>query len=278
MNHHQFTEKLAPQKNLYFRNNILQHIELAPQIFRMRIQNSYLSEKSRPGQFINIKITETHNPLWRRPFSIHRINSELGWFEILYRVVGKGTAILSQKKAGEEINFIGPLGNSFGIDNIESGTVIIVAGGLGIAPFYFLCQALPKSFTIHLFWGVKSASEFCGINDYKALPIDLQFATEDGSMGYRGFITKLLNAKLSKQSINKPATIFACGPNAMLHAVSQIAQQHHFPCEVSLETVMACGVGACLGCGVSAKSKEIGYYYVCKDGPVFNANEIILSE
>lgn len=263
----------------YFENKILQVIELAPKIFRIRFENSIMACFSQPGQFINIKISDNYIPLWRRPFSIHNVNSDRGWVDILFRVVGKGTKLLSQKKKGERLNFIGPLGKSFEFSNDEIKTALIVAGGLGIAPLVLLCYVfVEKGITPILFWGAKTASEFCCIKDFKKLDIKTHLATEDGSAGYRGLVTDLVDSKIEEFINTQQTTLFACGPNPMLNQLSLTIKDNKLPCQVSLETLMACGLGACLGCGVKANNPEIKYLYVCKDGPVFDLREIDLSE
>jgi dihydroorotate dehydrogenase electron transfer subunit len=248
----------------------------SPDIFRVRIANDQISHQAIPGQFINIKITENYQPLWRRPFSIHRVNKAQGWFEILFRVVGKGTTILSQKQVMEPVDYLGPLGKGFQFVENEPDPVFILGGGLGIAPLLFLAEELIKLNIIpQLFYGVKTKSEFCCLPDFENLNLPIHLATEDGSLGSTGFVTTLLEQHISK---HRQARIFACGPNPMLKQVIMIASQYNFQCQVSLETLMACGFGVCLGCGIKSKRADCEYLYVCKDGPVFNANEIELND
>lgn len=270
----------STKHNLLCHNNkILQVIELSPTIFRIRFKNTKISHISNPGQFINIKITDTYEPFLRRPFSINRINKREGWIEILFRVIGKGTQLLSQKKVGEMLNFIGPLGYGFKLTNNRIKTGLVIGGGLGIAPLLFLCNSLiEKNISPHLFYGVKTASEFCCLEDFEELKVKINLATEDGSLGYNGFVTDLVENKINKFFKNRQLALFACGPNSMLNRVNLIAQKNSFSCQLSLETLMACGVGACLGCGIRANKAGIDYLYVCKDGPVFDGSKIDLSD
>ena len=158
-------------------------------------------------------------------------------------------------------------------------TAVLIAGGLGIAPLLILSQFLvEKGIPIHLFWGTKTSAELCCFNDFKDLKVKIFTATEDGSSGYKGFVTDALNSEIGKFSRNPKTAFFACGPNPMLYHISKIAQNEKISCQVSLETLMACGLGACLGCGVETKQANEKYIYVCKSGPVFNANEIELSD
>ena len=260
-------------------NKILQMIELAPQIYRLRFENQIIANFSKPGQFINIKVSDNYIPFWRRPLSIHSVNKDYGGVDILFRVVGKGTELLSHKKTGESLNFIGPLGQSFDYAEKKTNKALVIAGGLGIAPLLFLCQKLIENQIVpHLFYGVKTETEFCCLEDFEALNIKVYFSTEDGSNGYQGLVTDLVRENLTQLMTGQQPVIFACGPNPMLHQVSLIAREYNLSCQVSLETLMACGVGACLGCGVKVNQPEIAYRYVCKEGPVFNVNEIDLSD
>ena len=258
---------------------VLSVSELAPEIFRIRFINEKLAVHTLPGQFINIKVTESDYPLWRRPFSIHNVSNEENWVEILFRVVGKGTHILSQYSPGQYLDILGPLGNHFVINTIYERSGIMVAGGLGIAPFLFLSKKLlGNQITPILFYGVKTASEFCCLNELSELGVDVHLCTEDGSKGFKGYVTDLVAQFLEANSTTSHTTIYSCGPNPMMNSLGRIAEKHKLKCQVSLETLMACGVGACLGCGVKARKNPPAYRYVCKEGPVFNINEIDLSD
>ncbi len=258
---------------------ILEARELAPRIYRMRLQNPILARNARPGQFINIKITSETNPLWRRPFSIHQINSDEGWADILFKVIGKGTTLLSRKKSGDMLDFIGPLGNNFQFSHSSLKQAFMIAGGLGVAPMLILGHALiQRGIKPVLFYGVRTESEFCCLEDFESAGIQTFLTTEDGSRGFKGFVTSLLESAFRDRKTTAGTALFACGPNPMLLALGAVSNRYDVPCQVSLETLMGCGVGACLGCGVKANQKELKYYYVCKEGPVFNSNEIDLSE
>jgi len=260
-------------------SEIISSTELAPGIFRIRINNPDLAIRSMPGQFINIKISSTYPPLWRRPFSVHNVSMTEGWVEILFRVVGFGTDILSHLKPGQNLDILGPLGNHFVISNIYIHTGVLVAGGLGIAPFLFLSKELLKNkIQTLLFYGVRTESEFCCLKEFEQLGVKIYLSTEDGSAGHDGYVTNLVRDQIDKIADKRHCAIYACGPNPMLYALGEIANANRIKCQVSLETLMACGIGACLGCGVKANSKELTYRYVCKDGPVFNIDEIDLND
>lgn len=250
---------------------------LTSTIIRLRLRNQDLASHSQPGQFINIKVSNNYVPLLRRPFSIHRVNQNEQWFEILFQIIGRGTELLANFKVGDELNIIGPLGNSFVIPKgIKHAN--LMAGGLGIAPLLFLAQQLAnRGIPATLYFGNRSQEYFYDLKDFEELGILYFLATDDGSLGFKGKVTDLFLTKQNKiQETN--SIIYACGPNPMLHKVKEIANQLNLSCQVSLETMMACGFGVCLGCVVKSTSPAIPYKYVCKDGPVFNINEIDLSE
>ncbi len=192
-------------------------------------------------------------------------------------MVGPGTQILSEKKPGEKIDLLGPVGNSFSLPSKDENAVVL-AGGMGIAPLLYLINSLltkkvnPEKIT--LFFGVKRKDEYLLINEIVSTGIRLHLATEDGSSGYKGMITELFIQELQSRRFKAKRTKFyACGPNPMLKRISEISREFKLDCQVSLENHMPCGIGACMGCVV--KTSE-GYKRVCKDGPVFDAREVIL--
>lgn len=236
----------------------------------MGISAASLTKAAKPGQFVTIRCGESSSPLLRRPFCFHRINSS--GFEILYEVLGKGTRVLSNIKPGDKINILGPLGNGFAVPQ-NGKDVIIIAGGIGVAPLVALFDLLArnKRTNIYVIVGARSKGDLLCREDFKISRVKTFFATDDGSYGVKGFATDLLDKLLVEIGVSLP-TIFACGPEAMLKKVAHISRKRGLDCYASLEENIACGVGACLGCAIRTKS---GYKLVCKDGPVFNLNEII---
>ncbi|MCK4352370.1 dihydroorotate dehydrogenase electron transfer subunit [candidate division WOR-3 bacterium] len=233
-------------------------------VFLLTLEDQHIAKTAKPGQFVSIRVTNSYEPLLRRPFSIHGVDKNK--FKIIYKVVGLGTKILSHYKQGEELDVIGPLGNGFETKNYKNLTLL--AGGIGIAPLYFLAtQEKEKNLTILI--GAKSKSQLLCKTEFSKLG-KLLIATEDGSSGKKGLVTDLLTSHFSLPTSHF-SVIFACGPFPMLKFVRDYAIKHKIPCQLSLEGHMACGIGVCLGCAVSSKN---GYKYVCKDGPVFWANEI----
>ncbi|TET94940.1 MAG: dihydroorotate dehydrogenase electron transfer subunit [Desulfobacteraceae bacterium] len=241
----------------------------------MGFRSADLASLAKPGQFLMIHLDRnTKDPLLRRPFSIHRIQDR-NQLMILYKIVGKGTLLLSSLKEGDPISVIGPLGNGFTISGPHERTLLI-AGGMGIAPLFFLAQALNKvqKHTIKMFLGFSTSQEVVLVDQLKGLNIDLSLTTEDGSLGIKGLVTDLLDEYL-RQELNKKPVIYACGPTLMLKKVAQMAITSNLRCYVSLEGYMACGLGICQGCAVKAgNSKDKPYYYVCQDGPVFSSEMI----
>ena len=245
---------------------IISNDEVSPGFFRMKLVSGYLSRTAKPGQFVEVRCSEGPEPLLRRPLGVHRVT--LSGIDILYRVIGKGTGILSGKQPGEKVDILGPLGNGF--DLKASGPAVLVAGGIGVAPLAALAQKLTRA---HVIIGGRTASHILCEKEFKSLGCSVKVATEDGSKGRKGLVTDLLKERLGSRGV-KTAIVYACGPNAMLKAVWAIARVHGVRCQVSLEEHMACGVGVCLGCPVKVRPGG-AYKMVCKDGPVFDASEVV---
>lgn len=235
-----------------------------------------LAKESLPGQFIHIRISKAFEPLLRRPFSIHRVSR--GKAEVLYEVVGKGTEMLSQKKIGESLDIVGPLGNGF---NLLAKTYelnpILVAGGMGVAPLIFLAEKLaetrnPKSkIRTTVLIGAKTKDHLLCAKEFKALGCDVKIATDDGSRGFKGKVTELLKDTLRRTKDEGRRMIYACGPKSMLKEIKEICLRKNISCQASFEENIACGLGACLGCAINTKS---GLKRVCYDGPVFDVKEV----
>jgi dihydroorotate dehydrogenase electron transfer subunit len=263
--------------------------------YKMRIRCPGIADKTKPGQFVMVRVTEAFDPLLRRPLGIHKVCSEQDTaktnksptcIELLYRRVGKGTLILSNKQKGEFIDLTGPLGNGFSIDN-NLQTAILVAGGIGVAPLLSLAQKLKgcKSTTsaktsLIALLGAKTSADILCRTDLKKMGARVAVSTEDGSSGTKGLVTDLLPCFLEELPLVKQKGLFlyACGPLPMLYALSKFAKTRNLPCQVSLETRMACGVGACLGCTIPTRSdgsRLTTYQRGCKEGPVFDSSVIL---
>ena len=257
-------------------SKVLYNIPVGPSCYKLGLEAGYEARTVFPGQFVMIQVSGQPEPLLRRPFSIYNaFGKEPGHqnIEVLYKVVGKGTEKLSQVNKGAEINILGPLGKGFAIPE-KPGRTCLVAGGIGIAPLYFLVSRLLKNGwvgkDITLFFGAQSKPEMALIADFENLPINVQLTTDDGSFGQKGFVTDLLEIHLKQAS---PDVMYACGPMPMLKTVASLAGTCEISCQVSLETVMACGMGACLGCAVKNSRNTDKYAHVCVDGPVFDLKD-----
>ena len=261
---------------MQFKSEILSNQEIAPAYWRIRLSAPPSFVSAKPGQFIMVQVSDSISPLLRRPFGVFNTGTdEQPWFEMLYKVVGKGTALLASHHAGEIIDVLGPLGTGFdqGSDDEEK---LIVCGGIGLAPLYPLCKELTqKKSPVRLFVGGRTQADILCLEDFKALGVDCHVATEDGSLGTKGFVTKALEQHLDQ--LSGKAALYVCGPHGMLEAVARIADARQLPCQVSLENYMACGVGACLGCVTPGKNHSPttpDYRCVCAEGPVFASNEL----
>jgi dihydroorotate dehydrogenase electron transfer subunit len=196
--------------------------------------------------------------------------------EILYKRVGRGTALLAEALPGQRVAIVGPLGKAF--PPPQSGErVIVVAGGTGIASVYELAARLAGSHPVEVLFGARTASDLMAVEDFEALKISLRVATEDGSAGVRGVVTDLLESALDSaaEGAEIPAAgcrVYVCGPTAMMRRSAEIASRREVPCVAALENTMACGFGVCLGC--AAPLREGGYALVCLEGPAFDAASI----
>ena len=256
---------------------ILQNKKIYGSYYKMLLDAPYIAKNATPGQFVQIRCSEGTDPLLRRPFSVHRITGDK--IEILYEKIGKGTEVLSQKKSGELFDILGPLGNGFTLPrtpNDKRQTPILIAGGIGVAPLFFLAEELTrKKIKVSVLIGAQTKDLILCEKDFRKTGAEVHIATDDGSKGCRGFVSELFKEVLRTTCLpaGKRTTIYACGPEPMLRNIAGICRKNEISCEISLEEKMACGIGACLGCAVKVKGG--GYKLACKDGPVFNIDELI---
>lgn len=230
------------------------------------------------GQFVTLKISGRMDPLLRRPFSIHRRikeGNQVVGLEILYRVVGGFTGQLAEMVKNENIDLLGPLGRGFTISP-DCKKPALIAGGIGVAPIVCLAESLDENgidlSAAPVFLGGRTKTDILCETDFGQLGMRRHITTEDGSYGQKGLVTEPVTGWLKT---HKPDIIYACGPHGLLQAISGIAREHGIPCEISIETVMACGLGVCMGCAVKTRDSGEGYRHVCKDGPVFDAARVL---
>lgn len=248
----------------------------------MELHAPDVAAQARPGQFLHVSVHRMgepprYDPLLRRPFSVHGADAVRGTVVLLYRVAGRGTALLAQRKEGDLLDVLGPLGRGFSLPPGGS-RVALVAGGMGLAPLYFLAGELLRSGSeVHFLMGARRLEELHLIGDLLALAkrepaFKPFFATDDGSYGFSGPVTGLLETFLAREGVDRA---YACGPKPMLREVVKLLARFGVPGEVSLEEHMGCGVGACLSC--ACRVREAGgfsYRRVCADGPVFAAESV----
>ena len=240
--------------------------EITQSIYLLRVYSPSIAISAKPGQFCNIKVSETDYPLLRRPFSICDVEKDSIFF--MFDIHGEGTKILSQKNIGDELDILGPLGKGFTTEG-DYEIAIIIAGGIGAAPFPYLTKNIPPNKNIITLIGGRSKSS---IVQYGMKNIVM--ATDDGSEGFKGNVVELFESMAINFNENS-FRIYACGPNKMLKVLQTVALEKKYDCQISVECAMACGFGICQGCPID-KLNEDGYYLVCKDGPVFNANMVKL--
>jgi dihydroorotate dehydrogenase electron transfer subunit len=247
--------------------------KLTSELFHLRLAGNLCADFS-PGQFVMIRVRQATDPLLARPFSLLRADSD--GFEIVYRVVGRGTSILADKKAADSVWAFGPLGHGFDPD--ANSHAIMLAGGVGMPPLYSLAEAMIENGTnpkkITLCYGACTARELIMTEEIEKLDVELRLSTDDGSCGHRGFATDLIDDSIAKHATGKnpSATVYACGPEPMMAAAANICREKGLALQVSLERRFACGFGVCLGCAVALK--QGGYARACTEGPVFEATQI----
>jgi len=236
---------------------------------------------ARPGQFVMLKTSRGMDPLLRRPFSIyetlrHDDGSPRG-ITILNKRIGKGTGLLFDVEAGARLECLGPLGRPFEPAD-PPAEAWMVAGGVGLAPFVSLAEALlARQTATTLFYGARRAADLHGADTFERLGVRLVLSTEDGSRGTRGLITAPLDAALAAVPASRQVRLYVCGPTPMMRAVAEVAASHRRPCEVSLEQVMGCGLGGCYSCVVPARDAGGIPHHTrsCIEGPVFDATRIV---
>jgi len=229
-----------------------------------------------PGQFAMLRPSSSFEPLLRRAMAYYQVEqpSSGTHIQFIYQILGRGTRALSTLVQGDRVSFLGSLGNAFDIDAAKGRQAVLIAGGVGSAALYMLAEELRQRFVpTHLLIGGASVDDLCGLTDFRRLLglKNIGCATIDGSYGTEGLVTALAEEYLTSHA-GQPLIIYACGPDAMLHRVSEIAAKNGIQAQLSLESPMACGFGICVGCAVAvrdATAEGFSYKKVCTDGPVF---------
>ena len=255
----------------------------------LRLREPTIARLSHPGMFVQILCADDGavDPLLRRPFSVYRVDEDAGTYDILYTTVGRGTrwmaALQEPDAAGSttaapgHVDVLGPLGNTFS-EPRDDDEVHLVGGGVGVAPLYFLAQRLlasarPPAITFCM--GARTSEFLQGIDDFRALPIRTEVATDDGSEGFHGRVTELFDTLAREHGAGGNLQVYGCGPQGMNEALRALAAERCMRCEICLESLMGCGFGICFG-WVARIGREVdGEYHnrrICWEGPVFDAS------
>jgi dihydroorotate dehydrogenase electron transfer subunit len=240
-----------------------------------------IATTARPGQFVMLKTSRGMDPLLRRPFSIFEVlrnaDGSARGITILNKRIGTGTGLLYEIEAGARVQCLGPLGVPFEPADAPAHAWM-VAGGVGLAPFVTLAEALiARSTPVTLFYGARRSDDLHCADIFENLGVPIVFSTEDGSRGSRGFITVPLEERLASLKPSEDVRLYVCGPTPMMRAVASVAATYGRRCDVSLEQVMGCGMGGCYSCVVPARDASGAPHHTrsCIDGPVFDATRIV---
>lgn len=242
-------------------------------IYKFSLKTKEVAEIAKAGNFLEIKVSEETEPFLRRPISIFNIDKENEVVEFIFQVKGKGTKMLMEKKVGDDLDILGPLGEgTFSIKHYKK--VAIIGGGIGTYPLYELAKELNDNSDVTVYMGFRNKELVTLEDEFESVSNKLVLTTDDGSYGEKGYAINFLKEDCKNE---KPDIIFACGPLPMLKAVQEFANSENIPCEMSLEERMGCGIAACVGCAVKVVKDEKEYYeYVCKQGPVFDSKVVVI--
>lgn len=252
------------------------HKESWRDYYLFSLESPRIAHQAHPGQFIMVRVTSEPYPLLRRPLSIH--SKDGNHIEIFFQITGLGTSQLSKKATDDTLDILGPLGKGFNIiPDLEGKEVVLVGGGRGIAPLYFLAHQLRSlKSSAKVFYGGKTLEDLPLKEKLETNGFETYCSSDDGSFGFKGLVSDLLKTELERLA---PACIFACGPEPMMRKIAEMARAKNIRAEFSLESVMGCGFGACWGCVKRIrKGDEEEWLKVCEEGPVFSGEEIIWQE
>lgn len=257
----------------YFDARVVRNASLGGGYFLLGLDGCEPLAGSQPGQFVMVRGDWERDPLLPRAFSLLSVKAG-GGAEILAKPVGRGTALLQRTLPGAKVSILGPLGQPFpepSADHLD----LLVGGGVGIPPVYMQAErAARQGMSAHseVLYGGRGRHDLVLLDEIRGFGVGLHLATEDGTVGQAGLVTAALEARMEAHR-GAPIRVMSCGPNAMLWAVARLARARGVPCFISVEEQMACGIGVCLGCAVPARSRP--FRYACKDGPVFDAADIL---
>ncbi len=268
---------------------VVENVPLARDTYRIRFESPRLARRIVPGQFIMMRLAGCNDPLLGRPLALYDVAADAAGnavlVDIVYLVVGKMTRRLTELQAGAALEVWGPLGNGF--PSAAAEHLVLVAGGIGQTPFLALAKEylglqgygdpprrVPTARRVTLCYGCRSADYLAGVEDFRHAGVEVHLSTDDGSAGHKGLVTDLIGPVVEQSRF--PCRLVACGPEAMLAAVAALAERMRLPCQVSLETPMACGIGICFSCVAKVRdgSGHWDYRRTCVEGPVFDARDV----
>jgi dihydroorotate dehydrogenase electron transfer subunit len=263
----------------HFLTNVISNERITKEHYKLSFKAPQLAKEVKPGQFVMIRyVSESLDPFLRRPFSIYRVDEDR--VEILYHVVGRGTSIMSRMRSGDVIDVLGPLGNGFRLEDALNGA-ILVGEGVSVAPMVHLSQELyerGRGIEVVALVGAKSADLLLGLQDFRNYGVYVETFVGKGDRSYQKSLTESLSKRIEDyRREGKAVAIYASGSNHLLSNISNVAARYGVPCQVSLYTNIVCGIGTCLSCIRRFRDANGGILYkrVCKDGPVFDAKEVV---
>jgi len=258
---------------------VVRNDQIAKEIYLMTLHAPEITSKSRTGQFVNLEVPHDGSRILKRPISISRIDADKGTMDLIVQVIGGGTRCVCEIVPGEPISIVGPLGNGF-LRFEEEKHLWLVGGGVGIAPLLMAAEVYKEqnpNGRLFVYLGYADGDKAYYQQAFDAYADEVYIATEDGSLGQRGFVTPLMENAIDGGQV--PSLVLACGPTPMLKAVQAIVNPRGIPCQLSLEARMGCGIGACLCCVVKIGTpQDWEYKRVCANGPVFDSQEVLFDE
>ncbi|MEN6458637.1 MAG: dihydroorotate dehydrogenase electron transfer subunit [Thermoguttaceae bacterium] len=273
----------------FARITVEENVRLARDTYRVRFACPEIARQAIPGQFVMLRLADCNDPLLGRAFAVYDVvdgpDGRPTFVDVVYLVVGKMTRLLAEFQTGARLEVWGPLGNGF--PPIPTEHLLLVAGGIGQTPFLMLAReylglrthgeptrTVPKASQVTLCYGARTSESLACVEDFRRLGIDVRLSTDDGSVGHHGFVTELIRPTVEQSAAS--CRIVACGPDVMMAATARIAAELGLPCQVSLESPMACGIGACFSCVKKIRDASGGWDYrrTCVEGPVFDAENV----
>ena len=244
---------------------VVRNEQIGSDVWVMDIHAPKQAAEAKVGQFCNVRVSDSTAPLLRRPISYAGFDAAKGIITLLYRVVGSGTELMTRLVVGDTLDCLGPLGEPYN----TTENMLLIGGGVGIAPMLCIANNLKSGEQAQVILGFRNESETFWADLFKDSPVKVHITTDDGSVCTKGFPTAIMPELIGA---NQFTSVMTCGPTPMMKGVANVAKDLNVPCQVSLEERMGCGTGGCLGCGCDGAGGK--RYKVCKDGPVFPAEEV----